>query len=133
VSGFVTSFAEGKRIATSALESLPSCPIPEIARLGRTLRAWLDQFLAYFTTERATTEAPKPSTASSNSTAASLAAPQHHSYGLRMILAAGDSPTGISDEPVMMRSRWDTSSPMTALNLRVDSPTSQSPKYSRRR
>jgi transposase len=35
------------------LESLPSCPIPEIARLGGTLRAWRDQFLAYFTTERA--------------------------------------------------------------------------------
>jgi hypothetical protein len=53
VSGFVTSFAEAKRIATSALESLPSCPIPEIARLGRTLRVWRDQFMAYFTTERA--------------------------------------------------------------------------------
>ena len=35
------------------LESFPSCPVPEIARLGRTLRAWRDQFLAYFTTGRA--------------------------------------------------------------------------------
>ena len=37
-----------------------TCPIPEIARLGRTLsglrpllRAWRTQFLAYFTTSRA--------------------------------------------------------------------------------
>ena len=35
------------------LDSFPSCPIPEIARLGRTLRAWKEQFLAYFTTGRA--------------------------------------------------------------------------------
>ncbi len=32
----------GKKIATAVLESFPSCPIPEIARLGRTLRAWRD-------------------------------------------------------------------------------------------
>lgn len=34
-------------------EAFPTCPIPEIARLGRTLNAWRQQFLAYFTTERA--------------------------------------------------------------------------------
>ena len=28
----------------------PACPIPEIARLGRTLRKWKDAFLAYFDT-----------------------------------------------------------------------------------
>jgi transposase len=43
----------GKAIAEKVLASFPSCPIPEIARLGRTLRSWKDQFLAYFTTERA--------------------------------------------------------------------------------
>lgn len=32
------------------LESFHSCPIPEIARLGRTLRAWRQQFLAYVDT-----------------------------------------------------------------------------------
>jgi transposase len=31
------------------LDSFPTCPIPEIARLGRTLNAWKQQFLAYFT------------------------------------------------------------------------------------
>jgi hypothetical protein len=35
------------------LESFHTCPIPEIARLGRTRRAWKDQFLGYFTTNRA--------------------------------------------------------------------------------
>jgi transposase len=46
-----TSLAEGKKIATAVLESFPSCSIPEIARLGRTLRAWRHQCLAYFTTD----------------------------------------------------------------------------------
>ena len=29
----------------------PTCPIPEVARLGRTLRAWRSQVLAYFDTD----------------------------------------------------------------------------------
>jgi transposase len=32
------------------LASFPSCPIPEIARLGRTLKQWADAFLGYFRT-----------------------------------------------------------------------------------
>ena len=32
------------------LDSFHSCPIPEVARLGRTLRAWRPQVLAYFDT-----------------------------------------------------------------------------------
>jgi len=32
------------------LDSFPSCPIPEVARLGRTLKAWKTQVLAYFDT-----------------------------------------------------------------------------------
>ncbi|WP_298255639.1 transposase, partial [uncultured Arthrobacter sp.] len=35
------------------VETFPTCPIPEIARLGRTLKRWRDAFLAYFTTDRA--------------------------------------------------------------------------------
>ena len=45
--------AEGRRIAEHVLDSFPSCPIPEIARLGRTLKQWRQPFLAYFTTGRA--------------------------------------------------------------------------------
>ena len=43
----------GHAIAVKILDTFPTCPIPEIARLGRTLRAWRTQFLAYFTTGRA--------------------------------------------------------------------------------
>ncbi len=37
---------QGRRLAERVLASLPSCPIPEIARLGRTLRKWRTAFLA---------------------------------------------------------------------------------------
>ncbi len=42
--------AEGRRRAGKVLDSFPSCPIPELARLGRTLRSWRAEFLAYFDT-----------------------------------------------------------------------------------
>jgi transposase len=84
------SLAEGTKIATAALESFPSCPIPEIARLGRTLRAWRDQFLAYFTTERANnggTEAINGIIELHRRIARGFRNP--HNCRLRMILAAG--------------------------------------------
>jgi transposase len=48
-----TSLADGRRIAEKVLASFPTCPIPEIARLGRTLKQWKAAFLAYFDTDRA--------------------------------------------------------------------------------
>ena len=42
--------AQGQRLAAHLIESLPRCPIPEIARLGRTLRKWKDALDAYFDT-----------------------------------------------------------------------------------
>ena len=42
--------AHGRRLATHLIECLPTCPIPEIARLGRTLRKWKDALDAYFDT-----------------------------------------------------------------------------------
>ncbi len=42
--------AEGRKIAERIVASFPSCPIPEVARLGRTLRKWKEAFLAYFDT-----------------------------------------------------------------------------------
>ena len=42
--------AHGRRLAARLVERLPTCPIPDIARLGRTLRKWKDAFLAYFDT-----------------------------------------------------------------------------------
>jgi transposase len=42
--------AAGRRTAEQVIASFPTCPIGEIARLGRTLRAWRAQVLAYFDT-----------------------------------------------------------------------------------
>ncbi len=42
--------AAGRRLAEQVIDSLPTCPIPEVARHGRTLRAWRNQILAYFST-----------------------------------------------------------------------------------
>lgn len=41
---------EGRAAAQQLLAALPACPIPEIARLGRTLKQWRDAFLGYFDT-----------------------------------------------------------------------------------
>jgi transposase len=42
--------ATGREIAQKVLNSFHTCPIPEVAKLGRTLRAWRGQVLAYFDT-----------------------------------------------------------------------------------
>jgi transposase len=42
--------ATGHQIAIKVLDSFYTCPIPEVARLGPTLRAWKAQILAYFDT-----------------------------------------------------------------------------------
>jgi transposase len=42
--------ATGHRLALKIIDSFPSCPIPEIARLGKTLKRWRAAFLAYFAT-----------------------------------------------------------------------------------
>ena len=47
---YVTKGAPGRAIAEKVIASFPSCPIGEVARLGRTLRQWHQQVLAYFTT-----------------------------------------------------------------------------------
>ena len=44
---------QGRQLAEQVVAGFPTCPIPEIARLGRTLRQWKDAFLAYFDTGRA--------------------------------------------------------------------------------
>ncbi|WP_298253114.1 transposase [uncultured Arthrobacter sp.] len=43
---------EGHTIAGKILDSLPTCTVPEIARLGRTLKRWSNALLAYFDTNR---------------------------------------------------------------------------------
>lgn len=64
--------SEGRKIATKTLDSFSTCPVPEIARLGRTLKRWSEAFPAYFDTGRSNNGGElRPSTASSNSTDAS--------------------------------------------------------------
>jgi transposase len=48
--GTATHPATGRAIAEKVIVSFATCPIPEVARLGRTLRAWRAQVLAYFDT-----------------------------------------------------------------------------------
>lgn len=45
--------AKGKAIAEKIIATFPTCPIPEVARLGRTLKRWRDAFLGYFATSGA--------------------------------------------------------------------------------
>ncbi|GAC1385158.1 MAG: hypothetical protein NVSMB43_25470 [Pseudarthrobacter sp.] len=44
---------KGRELVAEVLASFPSCPIPEIARLGRSLRTWKSAILAYFDTDGA--------------------------------------------------------------------------------
>ena len=82
--------AQGQRLAAHLIESLPACPIPEIARLGRTLRKWKDAFLAYFDTGGASngpTEAINGIIELGRRTARGY--PNPTNYQLRMLLIAG--------------------------------------------
>ena len=82
--------AQGRRLAARLVESLPACPIPEIARLGRTLRKWEDAFLAYFDTGGASngpTEAINGIIELGRRTARGYRNPTN--YRLRMLLIAG--------------------------------------------
>ena len=40
-----------RTLAEKVIANFASCPIPEVARLGRTPRAWRSQVLAYFDTD----------------------------------------------------------------------------------
>ena len=82
--------AQGQRLAARLIKRLPACPIPEIARLGRTLRKWKDAFLAYFDTGGASngpTEAINGIIELGRRTARGYRNPTN--YQLRMLLIAG--------------------------------------------
>ncbi len=42
--------AAGRKIAEQIVATFASCPIPEVARLGKTLNTWRAEFLGYFDT-----------------------------------------------------------------------------------
>ena len=82
--------AEGRRIAEKVVDTFHTCPIPEIARLGRTLRRWRAAFLAYFTTGRSSnggTEAVNGIIELHRRLARGYR--NRDNYRLRMLLAAG--------------------------------------------
>ena len=81
---------QGQRLAAHLIERLPTCPIPEIARLGRTLRKWKDALDAYFDTSGASngpTEAINGIIELGRRTARGYRNPTN--YQLRMLLIAG--------------------------------------------
>ena len=82
--------AQGRRLAEQLIDTLPSCPIPEIARLGKTLRRWKTAFLAYFDTDGASnggTEAINGIIELGRRIARGFRNFEH--YRLRMLLIAG--------------------------------------------
>ena len=82
--------ARGRRLAQQLIAALPSCPIPEIARLGKTLRRWEAAFLAYFDTDGASnggTEAVNGIIELGRRIARGFRNVEH--YRLRMLLIAG--------------------------------------------
>jgi transposase len=82
--------AEGRRIAKEIIDSFPTCPIPEIARLGRTLKQWRQALLAYFDTGGASnggTEAVNGLIELHRRIARGFR--NRHNYRLRMLLIGG--------------------------------------------
>jgi len=54
--------ARGRTVAEKVIDSFPNCPIPEVARLGRTLKMWKSHVPVRFETHRISnggTEAPR--------------------------------------------------------------------------
>ncbi len=85
-----TDLAEVRRIAEKVIDTFDTCPIPEIPRLGRTLRRWRSAFLAYFTTGRSSnggTEAVNRIIELHRRLARGYR--NRDNYRLRMLLAAG--------------------------------------------
>lgn len=84
------NLAEGRRIAQRVLAAFSTCPIPEIRRLGTTLKRWRQAFLAYFDTDRANnggTEAINGLIELHRRIARGFR--NRHNYRLRMLLIAG--------------------------------------------
>ena len=87
------SHAAGRAIAERIVATLHTCPIPEVARLGATLRRWRSEFLGYFDTDGASnggTEAVNGLVELHRRIARGLR--NRDNYRLRMLLIAGGLP-----------------------------------------
>jgi transposase len=82
--------ARGRELVNEVIASFPSCPIPEVARLGRTLKQWKAAILAYFDTNGASNGLLKRSMGSSKPPAEIARGFRNFTnYRLRCLLAAG--------------------------------------------
>lgn len=84
------SHAAGRAIAEALVATLHTCPVPEVARLGKTLRRWRREFLGYFDTDGASnggTEAINGLIELHRRIARGLR--NRDNYRLRMLLIAG--------------------------------------------
>jgi len=87
------SHAAGRAIAETIVATLHTCPIPEVARLGATLRRWRSEFLGYSDTDGASnggTEAVNGLIEIHRRIARGLR--NQDNYRLRMLLIAGGLP-----------------------------------------
>ncbi|CCH79306.1 transposase [Nostocoides japonicum T1-X7] len=87
------TLAAGRAVAEKIVATLPTCPIPEVARLGKTLRRWRREFLGYFDTDGASnggTEAVNGLIELHRRIARGLRI--RDNYRLRMLLIAGGLP-----------------------------------------
>ena len=85
-----TRLTDGRAIAERIIATFHTCPIPEIARLGRTLKQWRQEFLGYFDTHRSSnggTEAINGLIELHRRIARGFRNPDN--YRLRMLLIAG--------------------------------------------
>lgn len=86
----------GRALVTDVIASFPTCPIPEVARLGRTLEQCESAILAYFDTKGAVPPKDPPKRSSSSKRpgeppAASVTSPTTGSDAYS--LPAGNAPT----------------------------------------
>lgn len=83
---------KGRKIAEKVLATFQTCPVPEIDRLGRTLRRWRDSLLAYFTTNRSSNGSTEATINGIIELHRRLARGYRNrdNYRLRMLLVAGD-------------------------------------------
>ena len=95
---------QGRQRAHWVIDTLPTCPIPEIARLGKTLRQWRSEFLAYHDTDGAS----NGPTEATNLIIEKIRRNAHgfrnwHNYRLRLLLHCGIDYTSELTPPIRTR------------------------------
>ncbi len=87
------SLHQRRTLAQKVITSFPPCPIPEVARLGRTLRAWRSQVLAYFDNDGLSNGGTDAIRLIEKARRLAHGYPNFDNYRLRMLLAASGTRT----------------------------------------